>query len=170
MVIERTYTVPLRSGFRNAPKYYRTNKAMSTLRAFLVRHMKVSDENVKIGQHLNTFLWKHGIRNPPARVTINVRKDDDGIVTAELEGKTFTESVKPLAREEQPTGLKEKLQAAVGGKKGAADTEAEPEEKPEKSEAKPKAKKAPAKKRGNDDVSGSRKPTVSSEKAPAKEE
>jgi ribosomal protein L31E len=114
--IERTYTVPLRSGFINTPKYYRTNKAMATLRLFLVRHMKVKDEKIRIGQHLNELIWKHGIKNPPPRVTINVKKDDDGIVTAELEGKTYKDAVKPQAKEEAPTGLKERLQAAVGGK------------------------------------------------------
>lgn len=140
MAIERTYTVPLRPGFRNAPAYYRTNKAMMTLRRFLVRHMKVRDENIRIGQHLNELIWRHGIKNPPPRVTIHVRKSDEGIVTAELEGKTFKDAVKPLAREEAPTGLKERLQAAVG-KKDKADDAQEPvadetEEKPHKKAAK----------------------------------
>ena len=140
MAIERTYTVPLRSGFRNAPKYYRTNKAMSTLRAFLVRHMKVTDDKIKIGQHLNEKLWMHGIKNPPPRITIIVKKDDDGIVTAELEGKSFKDTIKPQARQEQPTGLKERLEAAVGGKKDTAD---ETEAKPKKKADKPDIKKAP---------------------------
>jgi large subunit ribosomal protein L31e len=144
MAIERTYTVPLRSGFRNAPAYYRTNKAMSTLRAFLVRHMKVQDDKIKIGQHLNELLWKHGIKNPPPRVTITVKKTDDGIVTAELVGQTFKEAVKPQAKTEAPTGLKERLEAAVG-KKGAKE-EAPAEEGAEEPKAEEKPKKAPAKK------------------------
>lgn len=149
MAIERTYTVPLRPGFRNAPAYYRSNKAMATLRAFLVRHMKVADKDVKIGQHLNELIWKHGIKNPPPRVTIHVKKSDDGIVTAELEGKTFKDAVRPKAREEQPTGLKEKLQAAVG-KKDKADDEAveEPKAAPKKAKKEqPDVRKAPQPKR-----------------------
>ena len=142
MTIERTYTVPLRSGFRNAPKYYRTNKAMSTLRAFLVRHMKVSDDQIKIGQYLNEELWRHGIKNPPPRITITVKKTDDGIVTAELEGKTYKETLRPMAREEQPQGLKEKLTAAVGKK----EDKEEPTESEEAPEAKPKKAKKAAKK------------------------
>jgi large subunit ribosomal protein L31e len=138
MATERTYTVPLRPGFRNAPKYYRTNKAMSTLRAFLVRHMKVKDDNIKIGQHLNELLWKHGIKNPPPRVTITVKKTDDGVVTAELVGQSYKETVKPQAKTEAaPSGLKERLEAAVG-KKGAKE-DATPEEPA--AEAKPAKKK-----------------------------
>lgn len=158
MAIERTYTVPLRRGYINTPQYYRTNKAMATLRAFLVRHMKVADERVRIGQYLNLYIWKNGIKNPPARVTIVVRKDDEGNVTAELEGKSFKETVKPQARQEQPTGLKERLQAAVG-KKGEESAE---EPKSEESDE----KKAAPKKHGSK-ASGSRKDT-SEEKAPAK--
>jgi large subunit ribosomal protein L31e len=135
MAVERTYTVPLRPGFRNAPKYYRTNKAMSTLRAFLVRHMKVAEEHIRIGQHLNAYIWENGIKNPPPRVTIHVKKADDGVVTAELEGKTFADAVKPQAREEQPQGLREKLQAAVGKK------EDKPEEAPAEAPKKRAAKK-----------------------------
>jgi non-homologous end joining protein Ku len=92
---------------------------MATLRLFIVRHMKVKDEKIRIGQHLNELIWKHGIKNPPPRVTINVKKADDGIVTAELEGKDFKTAVKPQAKEEAPSGLKERLQAAVGKKEDA---------------------------------------------------
>jgi large subunit ribosomal protein L31e len=146
MVIERTYVIPLRAGFRNAPAYYRTNRAVKTLRAFLVRHMKVKDEQIKLGQHLNMFLWDHGIKNPPPRVTVNVIKNDEGIVTAELEGAKYTETVRPRAKDDEPQGLKEKLQAAVGGKKdkkaeAAKDDAAEGKE----DEASDKPKAAPKK-------------------------
>ncbi len=117
MVIERTYVIPLRAGYRNTPKHCRTNKAVKVLRIFLAKHMKVKEEDVRLGQHINLLLWAHGIKNPPARVTVKVVKGDDGIVKAELESKEFTETVKPSPKSEQPQGLKEKLQAAVGGKK-----------------------------------------------------
>jgi ribosomal protein L31E len=114
--MERTYTIPLRPGYRNAPAYYRTNKAVRTLRLFLVRHMKAKEADVRIGQHLNELLWKHGIKNPPARVTVNVKKDDKGLVFAELAGKEYTSAVKPQARREEAKGLKERLQSVVGKK------------------------------------------------------
>ena len=113
MTIERTYTVPLRSAFSKVPQYYRTNKAMSAPRAFLRRHLKVKDEQIKIGQHLNALIWAHGIRNPPPRVTIHVVKSDAGIVTAELEGKEYKASVKPKAKTEEPKSLKDRLAKTV---------------------------------------------------------
>src|SRR5947207_2780256 len=112
--IERTYTIPLRSGFINVPRYRRTNKAMATLRLFLCHHMKVKDEQVKVGQHVNELLWLHGIKNPPARVIVNVTKGDDGVVYAELAGQEYKGTVKPLAKSDAPTGFKEKLESALG--------------------------------------------------------
>lgn len=117
MALERTYTVPLRRGFWKAARWRRTNKAVKTVRAFLAQHMKVTEENVKLGQHLNNHLWRHGGKNPPPRVRLTVRKDDEGIVRAELEGKEFTAVEAPKDAAEQPEGLKEKLQAAMGGEK-----------------------------------------------------
>ena len=144
-ILERTYTIPLRSGFRKSPKYYRTNRAISTLRAFVVRHMKVSEENVRIGQILNDELWRNGIKNPPARITVTLHKGEDGIVLAELAGKTYQGTVKPEARREEPQGLKERLQAAVGKKEAPVATPQEQDATPQE-KAVPASKKTPAKK------------------------
>ena len=114
MTLERTYTVPLRRAFVNTPRHRRTNKAVKTVRAFMQKHMKA--ERVKIGQHLNRFLWENGIRNPPGRVTVTARKDDEGIVTVELEGKEYLGTVQAEEVKEQDEGLKGKLSALTGKK------------------------------------------------------
>ncbi len=133
--LERTYTIPLRAAFRNAPRIRKTNRAVKAVHAFLVRHMK--SEDVKLGQHLNEFLWGRGIRNPPPRVTVTAVKDAEGVVRAELAGKAFKESVKPIAKEEAPETLKDKLTSTLGSKKD--DEKAEKPAKPKKAaeEAKP---------------------------------
>lgn len=92
MALERTYTVPLRSAFLRAPNYCRTPRAIRALREFLAHHMKTSPENVRIGVHLNNYVWSRGIRNPPHKVRLTASKDDSGIVKAELLGKTFEEA------------------------------------------------------------------------------
>lgn len=138
-LLERTYTIPLRPAFRFAPRYKKTKKAVKAVRLFLEKHMKARE--VKLGQYLNEFLWKNGIKNPPPRVTVTAVKDAEGIVRAELEGKTYKESVKPIIKEEEPETLKEKMEQAIGGKK-KTETEAKPAE--EKSSEEKSAEEKPA--------------------------
>ena len=80
--MERIYTVPLRKEFQKAPKYKYASKAMRALKEFLVKHTK--SDNIKIGKYLNQSIWQNGPKNPPAKVKINVVKDKDNIVSAEL--------------------------------------------------------------------------------------
>ncbi len=127
--VTRTYTIPLRSAFRNAARYKKTNRAVRAVRAFLQRHLKSDD--IRLGQHLNTFLWARGISHPPPRVTVTAVKDEEGVVRAELEGKEFRESVKPMPKEEEPEGLKEKLESTL-------------KKKPKEEESAPKSAQKPA--------------------------
>jgi len=113
--LERTYNVPLRKSFVNSPKYKRAKKATTSLRKFLVKHMKSQD--IKIGQHLNEHIWRHGIKNPPHHVKITAIKDDDGIVKAELEGFDYKDTVKAEEAESEEGGIASKLTGALGGKK-----------------------------------------------------
>lgn len=103
IILERTYNVPLRKGFQKAPKYRRTKKAINVLRKFLSKNMK--SDNVKIGKYINLELWKDGIKNPPHHVKVNVTKDSEGVVRAELVGapveKLKKASVKKEKKEEK---------------------------------------------------------------------
>ena len=159
-MVERTYTIPLRKGWLKAPRYKRAKKAITTVKEFLVKHMK--SEEVKLGTHLNLEIWKHGIKNPPSRVKVNVSKDDKGVVKAELFGVPIV-----VEKKEEKKGLMKKLaekvtpgKAKVEEKKEASteapkaeekkvETPKEPETKKEaevKKEAKPeKAEEKPAK-------------------------
>jgi large subunit ribosomal protein L31e len=82
--LERTYNVPLRKGTQKVPNWRRTKKTVKVLREFLSKHMK--SDNVKISKELNQELWKHGIKNPPHHVKVNVKKGEDGITHAQLFG------------------------------------------------------------------------------------
>lgn len=84
IVIERMYNVPLRKGFQKAPKYRRAKKATNVLREFLAKHMK--SDNIKIGRFLNMAMWERGIKNPPHHIKVNVTKNSEGVVKAELVG------------------------------------------------------------------------------------
>lgn len=109
IVLERTYNIPLRRRWLYVPKYKRAKKAITTLREFLIKHMKPgADEKgkiqLKLGGYVNEELWKHGMKNPPHHVKVVAKKDDKGAVTAELEGAPVE---KP--KEEPKKGLLEKI-------------------------------------------------------------
>jgi large subunit ribosomal protein L31e len=102
MVLERTYTIPLRREFLKVPTWRRTEKAVVAVQEFLRRHMKSAE--VKMGKALNEELWKHGIRNPPHHVKITAVKDEKGVVRAEL----FGVKVKAPAAKAKKAGPKAK--------------------------------------------------------------
>ncbi len=96
-------------------RWKKTKKAVTALRQFLSKHMK--SDNIKLGKELNQYLWKHGIKNPPHHVKVNVSKDDKGEVKAELFGikKKGDKGPKKQAKKEEPkkevTKTKEKAPA-----------------------------------------------------------
>ncbi len=141
-IVERTYTIPLRREWLKSVRYKRAKKAVRAIREFLARHMKVREiENIKLGKYLNMELWKHGIRNPPPRIKVNVTKDDKGVVMAELFG-----APREVKKEEPQKGEKK-----------AEEKKAEPATKPAKAKSEKVKPAAP-------------KQTVPKESAPVKEQ
>ena len=116
IVLERSYVIPLGRETLKVPPFKKANKAMQTIREFIVRHMKST--NVVLGKHLNMNVWKHGLKNPPHRVKVTASKDDKGKVTVEIVG----------APKEIPK-VEEKKKAP--SKEGKIVKEAEYKEKPE---------------------------------------
>ncbi|MBI2144238.1 50S ribosomal protein L31e [Candidatus Woesearchaeota archaeon] len=116
--VERTLTINIRKSVIMVPRYRRAKKAVTAVREFLQRHMKAPAENVKLGKYLNLKLWERGIQNPLTRLTVVARKDDKGIVTAEL--PNIPVKKQKLVKEKQG-----KKAAALEAKK--AETATEPE-------------------------------------------
>ncbi|HLD07384.1 MAG TPA: hypothetical protein VJC16_07700 [Candidatus Nanoarchaeia archaeon] len=118
-VLERQYTVPLRTHWLRAPRNRRSKKAIIGLRGFIIRHMKAG--SVKISVPVNLAIWKQGMRRPPHHITIVAKKDSEGTVTVSLPNESMVQKTqkkaKHIRREEK------------GKKKGAK--EAEPEKAPE---------------------------------------
>ena len=84
---EREYTIPLRKEWGKVPRYKRAKKAGKAVKEFLARHMKVYDrdlDKIKIDRYVNEELWFRGIKKPPVRIKVKVRKDSKGIVHVEL--------------------------------------------------------------------------------------
>ena len=80
-VEERIYTVPLGRAWI-VPRYRRTEKAVTVLKAFVQRQMKPT--GIVIDPTVNEVLWERGIRTPPRRIRVKLSKDDEGIVTVKL--------------------------------------------------------------------------------------
>src|SRR3989338_4675211 len=87
IVLEREYVIPLRRKWLKVPKYKRANKAIKSIKEFLARHMRVEERDlrkVKINKFLNQEIWFRGIKKPPARIKVKVKKLKNGDVYAEL--------------------------------------------------------------------------------------
>jgi len=140
----RTYIVPLRREWCRAPRYKRTPRAVRAVENFVQRHMKARDGVVKITPELNMLLWENGIKNPPAKIHVDVKKDDKDVITVQIHGKPF-----PVKEEkkEEASGLAAKVMEKLGKKPPVkAKTEKEPEvkkEEPKVSEEKKEEPKAP---------------------------
>ncbi|MEK6837797.1 MAG: 50S ribosomal protein L31e [Nanoarchaeota archaeon] len=118
--VERTLTINIRKEILKVPRYKRAKKAVTAVRGYLQQHMKAEAENVKIGKYLNLKIWEHGIKNPLTRLTVLAKKDDKGMVTAELPNipvkkqKQVKEAhATPKAEEKTPEGSDSKTAAAV---------------------------------------------------------
>ena len=115
--MEKTFIVPLRREFQKAPIYARTKRAIKAVREYLIRHMR--NEDVRLGKHINMYMWQNGNRNPPHKIEVvaDVVKDKDyEYVIAELKGKSL-EDLKPKVVEKKKEGLAGKLEGMVGDKK-----------------------------------------------------
>ncbi|MCK4669822.1 MAG: 50S ribosomal protein L31e [Nanoarchaeota archaeon] len=117
--LERVYNVPLRSEWLKSPKYRRAKKAVTGLKSFIAKHMKVDLPNVKVGPKLNQKLWERGIKNPPHHVKVTAIKEaleDKETVKVELEGVEF-KTITPKSKVEKAPGLRGKLEKALGARK-----------------------------------------------------
>jgi large subunit ribosomal protein L31e len=79
--LTRVYVVPLRRAFE-APPYRRTKVAVRLIKEFTTRHMKATD--VKIEVEVNEHIWARGIKKPPRRVRLQMKRDEDGLVSVSL--------------------------------------------------------------------------------------
>lgn len=108
--IERILTINVRNAVIKVPAYRRAKKAVTAVREFLQQHMK--SDNVKIGKYLNLKLWEHGIKNPAMRITVVAKKDDKGVVTAELPNIPVKKQKPIKAKQAKKTSAETKKESA----------------------------------------------------------
>ena len=83
IVEERIYNVPLSKAWIG-PRNKRAPRAIRILRSFIMRHMKIDEDSLKISNEVNEYVWIRGIQKPPRKIRIRAVKDDEGIVTVRL--------------------------------------------------------------------------------------
>jgi len=143
----RTYIVPLRKAWLKVPKWRRSKRAVAALRNFILRHAKTKE--VKIGKWLNEALWARGAKNPPAKITISVKKEKE-VAKAELavlppRAKRLAEKTKARAEERKKKEAERKAKEEEKKKKTEEHKKKKSEEKKEIEKVKEAGKKAPAK-------------------------
>lgn len=140
-VKENIYVIPLREKCRPVPRYKKTNKAVKTIKEFIVRHMKIRDRDlrkVKIDSYLNDALWSRGIKNPPHKIKVKAYADGESV---RVELVDMPKKLKDKqAREEKM--LKVGEEAGMKKKKVKAEKEEKPEEKTEEQKEEFEEKKA----------------------------
>lgn len=147
IILERTYTIPLRKEFLKVPIYKRSKKAVKAIREFLAKHMKVPKQDmdkIKLDQWINRAVWLRGIKKPVYKITVKATKDNKGNVKAELV------SLPPKYRDEEAKLLKKKAKSDAREKAEEEKRKKELEKKKaeeEKKKAEEKAKEEEEKKK-----------------------
>ncbi|GEM_PF-536357 len=138
---ERIYTIPLRKAFDYSHKK-RARKAVKLVYAFLARHMKTDEKNVRISEATNSLIWKRGITSPPRRIKVRVVREGEKAVAYLMDEKPGETKVRGKA-EKKAEGKKEGKPAKEGKKPKAEKPKEEKKGEPpkeEKKEEKPLAK------------------------------
>jgi len=141
IILEREYIVPLRKGWLKVPKYKRANKAVKTLKEFIVRHMKVYDRDlrkIKIDELVNNQLRFRGMYKPLAKIKIKAKKYDNDIVRVELVDIPAHVKFAKLREERKLTELEKKKKVEEKKEEKPEEIQPKPEEKEKVEEAKEK--------------------------------
>jgi len=72
--IERNFTISLVK-MRKETRPKRATKAVTEIRKFIARHLKVDVKNVKVSQLVNQFLWKNGREKIPGKIRVKALSD-----------------------------------------------------------------------------------------------
>jgi large subunit ribosomal protein L31e len=135
---ERIYNVPLSDAYLTT-RVKATRRAITILRNFIKRHAKVDEENIKISNKLNQYVWSRGRKKPPRHVKIKVIKDN-GIARAYLHDEKIEEK-KPVETK------KEEKKAETTEEKKTQEQKTETEAKTERKEQKESKEKTKSKKK-----------------------
>ncbi|HKS59371.1 MAG TPA: 50S ribosomal protein L31e [Thermoplasmata archaeon] len=82
--MEREFLIPLRASQHQPSRRRRAGHALKTIRRFVTRHMKGSEEDVWIDPRLNEHIWERGIQHIPRQVRVKAIRFEDGLIEVDL--------------------------------------------------------------------------------------
>ena len=106
MAEEKQFTIPLRKEINKVASYKRSKRAVSEIKKYIKKHMKV--DQVKMGKYLNLKIWERGLKKPPHKIKVKSIKEDD---YARVELPEYKFEKKKI---EEKKGVKEKIQEKLG--------------------------------------------------------
>ncbi|MGB9724931.1 MAG: 50S ribosomal protein L31e [Nitrososphaeria archaeon] len=80
---EIIFTVPLWKAYSTG-RYRRAKKAILVLREEILKRLKEDEGRIVIDQKLNQRIWARGIRKPPRKLLVKLRKQEDGKILVTL--------------------------------------------------------------------------------------
>lgn len=140
-MIEKEYVIPLRKAWLKVPQYERTGRAIKTIKKFIAKHMKIPDrdvEKVKLDVFLNNEIWFRGRKNPPSKIKVKARKENEIV---KLDFVEIPERIKFIKQrlEKQHKEAEKKPEPKPEEKKGEIKAEEKTEEKKVEEKEKEKA-------------------------------
>lgn len=104
---EKVFTVPFRNVL-SAPQRARADRAVTEVRSFVSRQLKVPARSVKVGAALNERIWENGAKEIPKKLKIHTKLSGE-FVLAELADVPFPADVgEKKKKEEKPAKEAEK--------------------------------------------------------------
>ena len=132
---ERIYVIPLHKA-KFGTSSAGAPRAMKKIKNFLIKHMKVEQNNIWIDDSLNEAVWSRGKFKVSSKIRVRAVKFDDGIVEASLpelkEVKSRREELKAIREAKEPILKKEEEKEAT--EEGETTEEEKPSEKSPKEE------------------------------------
>lgn len=124
--MERVYNVPLGKIYK-FPRTKRAMKAGKFLRSYIARHYRVEDNDVKVSNMVNSYIWRHGMKKPPRRIKVKTKRVDDRVYVFTMDEADDISKFK-IVKEATPKKKEEPKEEKSKEEKGLK------EEKPKKEE------------------------------------
>jgi large subunit ribosomal protein L31e len=80
---EHIFIIPLRVT-KTVPRTKRSPRAIKAIKDYIVKHMRVEEEDVWVDPEVNEAIWKRGIQNPPRKLRVKALKLEEGEVEVSL--------------------------------------------------------------------------------------